>query len=123
MTERYKGSAKSGGIKSWFFHRWTGVILVIMLITHFFISHFNGHEHVTYEMVMERLTTPAWKTFDLAFLYFASYHGIYGAYNVISDYKLNKTAKVAVFSIGIALISYLVIFGTITIVSLKSVGG
>ena len=123
MTDKYKGSAKSGGIKDWFFQRWTGIVLVIMLLTHFFLSHFHGQHHITYDMVMERLSTPAWKTFDLAFLYFASYHGIMGAYNVISDYKINKAAKVAVFSIGIALISYLLIFGTLTIVSLKSVGG
>lgn len=119
-TVRYKGSSRSGGIMSWFLQRWTGVILVILLFTHFFITHFNGQHCVTYEMVMERLSNPVWKLFDLAFLYFAAYHGIMGALNVVSDYKIDAKLKVIIYSIAYALLSYIVIFGTITILSVQA---
>ncbi len=119
---RYKGSARSGGIKHWFFQRWSGIILIILLFVHFFITHFNGHSSVTYEMVMERLSNPLWKLFDLAFLYLAAYHGIMGALSVVSDYKINSTLKVLIYSIAMVLIGYIVIFGTITIVSIQAVG-
>ena len=121
-VSRYKGSARSGGIKHWFFQRWSGVLLVALLLIHFFITHFNGHSHVTYEMVLERLSNPLWKLFDLAFLYLAAYHGIMGALSVISDYKINSKLKVLIYSIAMALIGYIVIFGTITIVSIQSAG-
>lgn len=119
---RYKGSARSGGILSWFLQRWSGVLLVVLLLTHFFISHFNGHHCVTYEMVMERLANPMWKLFDLSFLYLAAYHGVMGALSVVSDYKINPRLKVIVYSVGLFMIGYLVIFGTITILSVHAVG-
>lgn len=123
LTAKYKGSSRSGGVKHWFWQRWTGVVLVILLFVHFFITHFNGHDHITYEMVLERLSNPVWKLFDLAFLYFAAYHGIMGALSVVLDYKINSKLKVAIYSFFLALISYIVIFGTITIVSIQPVGG
>lgn len=122
-TGRYKGSAKSGGIFNWFIQRWTGVVLVILLLTHFYISHFTGAHQITYSSVMERLSNPAWKTFDLVFLYFATYHGVMGAWNVVSDYKICKMCKVFIYSLFLALIAYLVVFGTVTIVSIQPVGG
>lgn len=119
---RYKGSSKSGGILHWFLQRWTGVVLIVLLFVHFFITHFSGHSHMTYELVMERLSNPAWKLFDLAFLYFAAYHGIMGALSVVSDYTINTKLKMAVYSMAILIFSYIVIFGTITILSIQPVG-
>lgn len=119
---RYKGSSKSGGIFDWFLQRWSGVVLVILLFVHFFITHFSGHQHMTYELVMERLSNPVWKLFDLAFLYFAGYHGIMGALSVVGDFKIDGRLKVAAYSIAIALFSYIAIFGTITILSVQPVG-
>lgn len=121
-TMRYKGSARSGGISSWFLQRWTGVLLVIMLITHFVICHFSGQHSVTYEWVMQRLSNPVWKAFDLIFLYLAAYHGVMGALSVVSDYKINNTLKVIIYTFGITLLTYLLVFGTVTILSIHAVG-
>lgn len=117
---RYKGSARSGGILDWFLQRWTGVLLIFMLIIHFVIMHFGGHDYVTYDTVIERLSNPVWKLFDLAFLYLATYHGIKGGLAVIADYKINATVKVAIYSLAITLLAYIVIFGTITILSVAA---
>jgi succinate dehydrogenase / fumarate reductase membrane anchor subunit len=116
---KYNGSAKSGGIKHWFFQRWTGMLLICMLITHFVISHFHGHPYVTYDMVMERLANPVWKFFDLSFLYLAAYHGIMGVLAVVSDYKISAILKVTIYSVAMAIMAYIVIFGTITILSVN----
>jgi succinate dehydrogenase / fumarate reductase membrane anchor subunit len=117
----YKGSSRSGGIMHWFMQRWSGVLLVIMLFTHFILCHFTGdHSPMTYEKVMQRLADPAWKAFDLAFLYLAAYHGVMGALSVISDYKICKCWKVTIYSIGLAILAYITIFGTVTIVSLHT---
>lgn len=122
LPVRYKGSSKSGGIMDWFLQRWTGAVLLVLLFIHFGITHFSGHQHMTYELVMERLSNPVWKLFDLAFLYFAGYHGIMGALNVLGDFKVDARIKVAAYSIAIALFAYIAIFGTITILSLQPVG-
>jgi succinate dehydrogenase / fumarate reductase membrane anchor subunit len=119
-NDRYKGSARSGGIRDWFLQRWTGMILVFLLITHFVISHFHGHPYVTYEMVMERLANPVWKFFDLSFLYLAAYHGVMGFATVMADYKINATLKTAIYSVALAILAYIVIFGTITILSVSA---
>lgn len=116
-SRNYKGSLFSGGIWEWFAQRWTGVILFIMILTHFFVAHFISDGHITYDKVMERLANPYWKAFDLAFLYLASYHGIFGLLSIVKDYKISSAWKIVILSFSLAILLYLVVFGSITILS------
>lgn len=71
---------------SWLLHRITGVILVVGLLYHFILMHFMGHDNYSYEAVIQRLSDPSWKVFNLVFLFSALYHGFYGLNGLITEY-------------------------------------
>lgn len=71
---------------SWLLHRITGVILVVGLLYHFILMHFMGHDNYSYEAVMQRLSEPSWKIFNIVFLFSALYHGFYGLNGVVTEY-------------------------------------
>ncbi|GAQ93886.1 succinate dehydrogenase [Thermodesulfovibrio aggregans] len=92
---------------SWLLHRITGVILVVGLLYHFVLMHFMGHDNYSYEAVMQRLSDPSWKIFNIVFLISALYHGFYGLNGLVLEYiksdSLKKFLKIMIFVIPVAL--------------------
>lgn len=105
------------GIKRWFYQRITGIFLVILLLVHFTIMHFIGSGETNYQTVAPRLASPYWKTFDLAFLVFALYHGMAGLWVVIDDYVHNDGWRIFIYSLLVLVGAILLILGTLTIVT------
>jgi len=119
MSERERGLG-SGGAFGWFFQRITGAILLITLLGHFWVLHFFPPDHgaITYESVMQRLSHPLWRTFDLLFLVFGLYHGMNGVTLVIHDYVSSKGWRMAlVGTLWVAAVFFLLI-GSMTILGL-----
>ncbi len=107
------------GIRRWFYQRITGIFLVALLIIHFAVMHFIGTGEVSYEAVAPRLSSPYWKTFDLAFLGFALYHGMAGLWVVIDDYVHRDTIRALLYSIIVFIGLCLLILGALTIITFK----
>jgi succinate dehydrogenase / fumarate reductase membrane anchor subunit len=74
------------GVAEWLFQRITGILLIAGLILHFAIMHFSGTQGITYGFVMKRLSNPWWKTFDIAFLLTAIFHGFNGFRGLALEY-------------------------------------
>ncbi len=70
----------------WLLQRVSGLFLIGGLITHFFVMHFSGHEKVTYEVVIKRLSSPGWMAFDVLFLSIVIYHGFNGLWGIALEY-------------------------------------
>lgn len=117
MLGKYQGSGRSGAF-DWYFQRISGIVLVIGLFVHFIVLHFMTEPPLNYAKVMERLSSPVWKTFDVAFLVFAVYHALNGFKMIIDDYV--HTTSVRSFLIGALWVVAIVFFimGFLTIVSL-----
>jgi len=120
MTERERG-LHSGGAFQWFFQRITGAVLLLILIGHFWVLHFfpqGQHGVITYDIVMNRLNNPFWRTFDLMFLVFGIYHGMNGVTLLIHDYVHAKGWRMAlVGTLWVAAVFFLLI-GSMTILGL-----
>lgn len=110
----YKGTERSGGALGWFVQRLSGFVLIAFLLIHFVRMHFVIGD-LTYENVAKNLANPYWKTFDLAFLVLALYHGLNGLWAVILDYVNNRPWQVAIYSVLVLLGLALLVLGTITI--------
>jgi len=116
-----KRTFNSGGKFLWFFQRLSGFVLLLLLLLHTYISHFTFQGGApTYSEVMTRLGDPYWKLFDLLFLYLALFHGLNGLWTVLTDYFHKPFAKLAFFSLITLGGLMLLIFGTITVISLPS---
>ncbi len=117
MLGKYVGSGRSGAF-DWYFQRISGIALVIGLFVHFVVLHVLTDPPLTYEKVMTRLSSPFWKTFDIAFLVFAVYHALNGFKMIIDDYLHNPSLRsLAVGALWVGAIFFFVM-GLLTIVSL-----
>jgi succinate dehydrogenase / fumarate reductase membrane anchor subunit len=74
------------GVAGWLFQRLTGILLIAGLMLHFAIMHFSGPQEITYAFVMKRFSSPWWKTFDIAFLLTAIFHGYNGFQGLALEY-------------------------------------
>ncbi|MDA8431975.1 MAG: hypothetical protein M0Z60_03310 [Nitrospiraceae bacterium] len=90
------------GAKGWVLQRITGTLLFAGLIVHFSVMHFSGSRQITEEFVLERISSPYWKAFDLAFLSSAIFHGFNGLWGIALEYvggpawlKLSRTLLLA----------------------------
>ncbi|MCC6345632.1 MAG: succinate dehydrogenase, hydrophobic membrane anchor protein [Nitrospirales bacterium] len=85
------------GVAGWLFQRVTGVLLVAGLLLHFLVMHFSGPEKIAHTVVLERISNPWWKTFDVLFLSSVIYHGFNGMWGLAEEYirpeGLRRAAK------------------------------
>jgi succinate dehydrogenase / fumarate reductase membrane anchor subunit len=111
----------SGGFYAWFFQRLTGILLVILLLIHFAITHNlpKGGE-VSYAVVAPRLATATWKVFDLTFLVCALFHGLNGVWMVVQDYVSGEGAQTWIFYALCTLGLILLVLGAITVIPFKA---
>lgn len=100
---KYKGTKDSGG-RSWLMQRVTGLALVVFMIGHYVLMHYNPESGHTYDAVLGRMQYSWYRIIDLVFVTLAMYHGLNGVWGIFRDYKL-KTWQ------SYAIVSALVVFG------------
>jgi succinate dehydrogenase / fumarate reductase, membrane anchor subunit len=75
----------------WYLQRVTGALLVPLLIAHFWVEHFMSatlrRGDLTYAVILERISNPAWQAVDIGFLFVALVHGLNGLRNIVLDYS------------------------------------
>lgn len=100
---RYQRSSGSGSF-SWVVQRITGIILVIVLIGHYILMHYNPQSGHTYDAVLVRMQSNWYRVLDLTFVVLGMYHGINGLWSIFRDYRLKPWQTITVLSL-------LIIFG------------
>ena len=116
---RYKSTLGSGGAMTWFLQRLSGLVLVVLVLVHFAVLH-GGDGKVTYETVAARLSTPAWKTFDLLFLVIGIYHGMNGLLMVIRDYATTGWKRGALYAAVVTAGLAFLILGCLTVIPFQA---
>jgi succinate dehydrogenase / fumarate reductase membrane anchor subunit len=116
--QRYKGSLKSGGALGWFYQRLSGLVLVILLLTHWGIEHLGTKtaDGIEYLDVATRLASPFWKTFNILFLVMAIFHGMNGLLMIIRDYVKVPWQKGTLYSVVVLLGVIFLILGALTVI-------
>jgi len=100
---RHQNSRGSGSI-SWVLQRITGIFLVIVVLGHYILMHYNLQSGHSYDAVLVRMQSSWYRVLDLTFVVFAMYHGLNGIWGIFRDYSLKPWQS-------ITLISVLLIFG------------
>ncbi|HET7328074.1 MAG TPA: succinate dehydrogenase hydrophobic membrane anchor subunit [Nocardioidaceae bacterium] len=75
-------------LNSWLFMRFSGVLLVVLVLGHLFINLMLGEgiNAVDFAFVAGKWTNPFWQTWDLLMLWLAELHGVNGLRTIINDY-------------------------------------
>ncbi len=100
---KYQRSSGSGSF-SWVVQRITGIVLVVVVIGHYILMHYNPESGHTYDAVLTRMQSNWYRVLDLTFVVLAMYHGLNGVWSIFRDYKLKAWQTITV-------ISLLIIFG------------
>jgi succinate dehydrogenase / fumarate reductase membrane anchor subunit len=82
---------------AWLFMRLSGILLLFLAVGHVLIMHVldTGVERVDFDFVVERWSSPFWRTWDWMLLSLALLHGIVGMRTIILDYVRRPGARLA----------------------------
>jgi succinate dehydrogenase / fumarate reductase membrane anchor subunit len=103
----------SGRAINWYLQRITGAALLVLLIMHFWVTHFTAEvltEGLTFEVVQRRFFQNPWfVAIDISFLFIALYHGLNGIRNICLDYTWGTRFRTPI-TIALALIGLIVAY-------------
>ena len=122
MAERARGNIGPAAMGSdqliWYFFRVTGILLIGLVGSHLFITHYlHAPSETTFDFVAERYANPLWRTADWALLLTALWHGLLGARISVNDYVRahgwRTTLNATIWVIGLLF----TLLGTVTILT------
>jgi succinate dehydrogenase / fumarate reductase, membrane anchor subunit len=125
VIAQYGASARpAGGSRfetfSWYFFRWSGVVLLVLVLVHLILMHVATDVSATnYNFVAGRYANPFWRAYDLVLLTLALLHGLNGLRIIVDDYVQRNFLRV-VSQAAVALT--VVVFwltGTMTIITFQ----
>jgi succinate dehydrogenase / fumarate reductase membrane anchor subunit len=123
VIAQYGAHAKPAGgspfeIFSWYFFRWTGIALVVLVMVHLLLMHvFTDVSMTTYNFVAQRYQNPFWRTYDLVLLTLSLLHGVNGLRVIVEDYVSSHFWRLVSQSVlGLTVLVFW-LMGTMTIIT------
>ncbi len=92
-------NSRSSGSFSWVFQRITGLILVVVMIGHYILMHYNPQSGHTYDAVLARMQSNWYRVLDLTFVVLGMYHGLNGIWGIFRDYKLKSWQSITIVGV------------------------
>jgi succinate dehydrogenase / fumarate reductase membrane anchor subunit len=82
---------------AWLFMRLSGILLLFLAVGHVLIMHVleTGVERVNFSFVVDRWSSPFWRTWDWMMLSLALLHGIVGVRTILLDYVKRPGGRLA----------------------------
>lgn len=113
-----RAGANRSEVRMWYYMRISGLILVLLALSHFTITHIiNDVVETDYVFVQARWSNPLWRFFDWTLLALALSHGAIGVRAISEDYIRNPRLRVGVKALLFTVVGGLFLLGTITIVT------
>jgi succinate dehydrogenase / fumarate reductase membrane anchor subunit len=111
--------SRRGGFElyAWVFMRVSGVLLVLLVLSHFAIMHVvdGGISRVNFAFVSGRWSNPFWRVYDFAMLTLALLHGGNGARVIIDDYARSGARRLTYQVLSATVIGLTWVLGSMTI--------
>jgi succinate dehydrogenase / fumarate reductase, membrane anchor subunit len=102
---------------SWLFMRLSGILLLFLAVGHVLIMHVfeTGVERVNFSFVVDRWSSPFWRSWDWLMLSLALLHGVNGVRVVVQDYVRSPGGRLAWNSVFTVVGFTLFVLGTIVV--------
>ncbi len=116
--EQPRGGRNNFEVRSWFFMRISGLILIFLTLYHLIWWNLViGVEHLDSQVVIERWNNPIWRLFNVALVTFALLHGLNGARYSIEDYIRKPGLQVAVKAVVYTIVLATLAIGVFALVT------
>ena len=104
---------------AWLFMRFSGVVLLILVIGHLFIGLMwqNGVYRIDFNYVAQRWASPFWQTWDLLLLWLAQLHGGNGMRTIIADYSRKESTRFWLNGLLLVSMAIVLIVGSYTLLT------
>jgi succinate dehydrogenase / fumarate reductase membrane anchor subunit len=113
--------SRTTGSTGWVIQRITGIVLVVVMISHYILMHYNPESGHSYEAVLARMQSSWYRVLDLTFIVLGMYHGLNGVWGIFRDYKLKPWQSITVFSLILVLGLAFTLWGIKTILDIPYV--
>ncbi|ARX85979.1 succinate dehydrogenase hydrophobic membrane anchor subunit [Streptomyces alboflavus] len=102
---------------AWLFMRLSGVVLVVLVITHLLIQLVldGGVSKIGFAFVAGRWASPFWQVWDLLMLWLAMLHGANGLRTVINDYAERPNTRLWLKGLLYTATVFTILLGTLVI--------
>ncbi len=122
MAGRARGNTGPAAMGSdqliWYFFRVSGVLLVGLVFSHMFMTHYlHVPSETNFDFVAKRYANPLWRTADWALLLTALWHGLLGARISVNDYIRKPGWRTIINSAMMIIGLIFTLLGTITILT------
>lgn len=108
-------------LKSWFFMRVTGALIIVFVLIHLAFVHFiNTVDKINSQFVANRWATPTWRLFDITLLLLALTHGANGVRILIDDYIRPKGWRTLALSALYMMTFLLIVLGVGVMLTFKA---
>ncbi|MGH2674195.1 MAG: succinate dehydrogenase hydrophobic membrane anchor subunit [Actinomycetota bacterium] len=97
-TTEGRGRPRTGfELWAWLFMRLSGILLLFLTVGHVLIMHVleTGVSRVNFSFVVDRWSSPFWRTWDWMMLSLALLHGVNGTRVIIQDYVRRPGRRLA----------------------------
>jgi succinate dehydrogenase / fumarate reductase membrane anchor subunit len=102
---------------AWLFMRLSGILLLFLAVGHVLIMHVleTGVDRVNFSFVVDRWSSPLWRTWDWMMLSLALLHGVNGVRVIVEDYARRPGWRLA-WNWSFAIVGFtLFVLGTIVV--------
>jgi len=123
MNESLYGPKTGEGAWLWFIKALTGVLVIVILFTHFIVNHFvapNGL--LTYAEVLKYYQNPIIPIMEILFVVFVVSHSLIGLRGIILDLKPSRSLLTAINWVFTAVGAVAIIYGVWLILTLVAKG-
>jgi succinate dehydrogenase / fumarate reductase membrane anchor subunit len=114
---RTKSTRSNYELYSWLFMRLSGVLLVVLVVTHLFVNLMvgDGINQVDFAFVAGKWASPFWQVWDLLMLWLAMLHGTNGVRVIINDYAERDATRVWLKLALYTAFTVVIVLGTLVI--------
>ena len=105
---------------SWYFFRWSGIVLLFLVIIHLILVHVTTDVgKTTYDFVANRYRNPFWRVYDLLLLVLGLLHGLNGLRVIVDDYVRSNFWRIAAQSVVAFTAVAFLLMGMLTIITFQ----
>ena len=104
---------------AWLFMRFSGVVLVFLVIGHLFIGLMwdGGVYRIDFNYVAQRWASPFWQIWDLVMLWLAQLHGGNGMRTIIANYSRKESTRFWLNGLLLVSMAIVLIVGSYTLLT------